>query len=122
MSASDFKHICLRTANGARVIEMVTTDIQGPDLAKEFIDELMMVAEQDESKPILMNLRRAIHFSSMGYAALFKLVKRAKERQRPVRFCAMHPDVRVGSDIIGLPLVVAIDDTEEAALQALKAM
>jgi anti-anti-sigma regulatory factor len=121
MSTLGFKHICLRDVGGIVVIEMITNDIQGPDLAREFIDELMLAVEREDSKPILMNLRRAIHFSSMGYAALFKLVKRAKELRRPIRFCEIHPDVRVGSDLIGLPLVVAIDETEESALQAFAA-
>jgi anti-sigma B factor antagonist len=121
MSIPEFKHILLRNVDGVVVIEMVCKDIQGPDLAKDFIAELMTVVEQDEQKPILLNLRRAVHFSSMGYAALFKLVKHAKERQRPVRFCDMHEDVRVGCDIVGLPLVVEIHDTEEAALKAFAA-
>jgi hypothetical protein len=30
----------------------------------------------------------------------------------------MHEDVRVGSDIIGLPLVVEIYDSEESAIKA----
>ena len=85
---------------------------------RPFIAELMSVVEQEDAKPILLNLRRTIYFSSMGYSALFKLVKFAKERQRPVRFCNMHPDVRVGGDIVGLPLVVEIHDTEESALRA----
>jgi len=115
----DFKHILLRHVDGVVVIEMVSKNIQGPDLAKALIEELMTVVEQEESTPILMNLRGATYFSSMGYAALFKLVKFAKERHRPVRFCDMHPDVRVGCDIVGLPLVVQIDDCEKAALSAL---
>ena len=94
MSTPDFKHILLRHVDSVVVIEMVTKDIQGPDLATEFIAELMTVVGDEERKPILLNLRRAIHFSSMGYSALFKLVKCAKERQRPVRFCHMHADVR----------------------------
>ena len=118
MSTADFKHIRLREVEGVVVIEMMTTDIQGPDLATEFIAELMTVVQQEECKPILLNLRRATHFSSMGYAALFKLVKGAKERQRPVRFCNMQADVRAGGDLVGIPLVVEIDDTEECALKA----
>ena len=121
MPTPDLKHIRLRHVDGVVIIDMLTKDIQGPDLARDFIDELMSVVEMDEEKPILMNLRRAIHFSSMGYAALFKMVKAAKERQRPVRFCNMHEDVRVGGDILGLPLVVEIHDTEESALKAFAA-
>jgi anti-anti-sigma factor len=116
----EFKHIRLRNERGVVVIEMLSKDVQGPDMAKEFIAELMAVVEQDDSTPIVLNLRRAFHFSSMGYAALFKLVKYAKERGRPVRFCNMHRDVRVGGDIVGLPLVVEIDDSEESALQAIR--
>jgi anti-anti-sigma regulatory factor len=119
MPSADFKHFCLRHVDGVVVIEMMTKDIQGPDMVTAFIAELMTVVEQEDGKPMLLNLRRSIHFSSMGYAALFRLVKRAKERQRPVRFCNMHPDVRVGADIVGLPLVVEIDDTEDSALKAL---
>jgi anti-sigma B factor antagonist len=118
MPTPDLKHIRLRDVDGVVIIEMLTKNIQGPDLARDFITELMTVVELDETMPILMNLHGAIYFSSMGYAALFKLVKAAKERKRPVRFCNMHPDVRVGSDIVGLPLVVEIHDTEESALKA----
>ena len=118
MSTAEFKHIRLQHVDGVVIIEMISKDIQGPDLAKAFIDELVTVVQQDDAKPILLNLRRAIHFSSMGYSALFMLVKHAKARQRPVRFCNMHPDVRVGGDIVGLPLVVEIHDTEESALKA----
>jgi anti-anti-sigma regulatory factor len=117
MSIPEFKHVVLRNVDGIVVIEMVTRDIQGPDLARDFIAELMAVVELDDRKPIVLNLRRAFHFSSMGYAALFKLVKSAKERNRPVRFCNMHEDVRVGGDIIGLPLVVKIHDSEESAVK-----
>jgi anti-anti-sigma factor len=118
MSIPELRHVLLRHVDGVVVIEMVTNDIQGPDLAREFITELMTIVEQDDEKPIVMNLRRAHHFSSMGYAALFKLVKAAKERHRPVRFCNMHEDVRVGGDIVGLPLVVEIHDSENAAILA----
>jgi anti-anti-sigma regulatory factor len=121
MSSGGFEHIRLRTVDDVVVIDVMSRDIQGPTMTGAFIAELMIVAEQDEGRPILLNLRRTIHLSSMGYAALFKLVKRAKELQRPVRFCNIHPDVRVGADIVGVPLVVAIDDTEAAALQALAA-
>src|SRR5262249_8705193 len=118
MSIPEFKHLLLRNVGGVVVIEMLTKDIQGPDLARDFIAELISVVEQADERPIVLNLARARHFSSMGYAALFKLVKAAKERSRPVRFCNMHEDVRVGGDIVGLPLVVEIHDSEESAFRA----
>ncbi len=119
MFTPEFKYLRLRNSHGVAVIELTSKDIQGPDLAKEFIAELMAVVELDEGSPILLNLSCARHFSSMGYAALFKLVKYAKERGRPIRFCNMHRDVRIGGDIVGLPLVVQIDSDEQSALTAL---
>jgi anti-anti-sigma regulatory factor len=119
MSTADLTHFRLRNVHDVVVVDVVSKDIQGPDMTTEFICELMKVVEQDDAKPILLNLRPTTHLSSMGYAALFKLVKGAKERQRPVRFCNMHPDVRVGAEIVGVPLVVEIDDCEESALKAL---
>ena len=82
MSTPDFKHFLLRHVDGIVVIEMLSKDVQGPDLAKEFITELMTVVELDDCKPIVLNLRRTIYFGrSMGFSALFKLVKCARERQ-----------------------------------------
>ncbi len=118
MSTPEFEHFRLRHVDGVVVIEMMSKDIQGPDRAKEFIAELMTVAEQAECKPILVNLGRTHYFSSMGYSGLFKLVKCAKERQRAVKFCNIHPDVRVGAEIVGLPHVVEFYDSEESALKA----
>ncbi len=118
MSTTALNHLHLRHVDGVVVIDIMSKDIQGPDRAKEFIAELMSVAEEEIGKPILVNLRRALYFSSMGFSGLFKLVKCAKERQRPVKFCNMHPDVRVGADIVGLPHVVEFYDSEEAALRA----
>ena len=118
MSTSEFKHFVLRHVDGVVVLEMVSKDIQGPDRAKEFIAELMSVVDQDNPAPIVLCLHRTCYFSSMGYSALFKLVKCARERQRAVRFCNMHPDVRRGGDIVGLPMVVEIDDCMESSLKA----
>jgi anti-sigma B factor antagonist len=118
MSAPDpaMKHLRLRYVDGVVVIDVLSKDIQGPDRAKEFIAELMSVAEEECDQPILVNLRRTIYLSSMGYSGLFKLVKCAKERQRVVKICNMHPDVRVGADVVGLPHVVEFHDSEEVAL------
>ncbi len=54
----------------------------------------------------------------MGYSALFKMVKCAKERRRPIKFCNMHEDVRVGAEAVSMPLVVEIHENAAAALAA----
>jgi anti-sigma B factor antagonist len=115
---NDFENIRLGEVNGIVLIEIVCCDVQGPDRAQKFSAELISVAEQDSQQPILLDMRRCSYFSSMGYASLFKLVKQSKERGRLVKFCNMHPDVKVGADIVGLYHVVDVYDTRESALQA----
>jgi anti-sigma B factor antagonist len=115
---NDFEHIRLSQLNDVALIEILSCDVQGPDRATRFSAELIAVADQESADPILLDMSRCIYFSSMGYSALFKLVKRARERQRRVKFCNMHPDVKVGADIIGLYHVVEIYDTRLSALEA----
>ena len=118
MAADGFKHLRLGMLGDVVLVEVTSKEIQGPDLAKEFIGELTRAVGLDGDKPLLLDLRWARYFSSMGFSALFKLVKCAKERRRPVKFCNMHEDVRVGAEAVGLPQVVEIHDSEAAALEA----
>jgi anti-anti-sigma factor len=118
MVADAFKHLRLGTIGDVVRVEITTREIQGPDLAKEFIAELNAVVACDGTGPILVDLGRLRYLSSMGYSALFKMVKTAKERGRPIRFCNMHEDVRVGADAVNMTLVVEIHDTADAALAA----
>ena len=82
---------------------------------------MLAVASSESAQPILLDMRSCGYLSSMGYSALFKLVKQAKERQRKVKFCNMHPDVKVGADIVGLYHVVELYESREAALAAFAA-
>jgi anti-anti-sigma factor len=118
MSTATFQHLRLSMVQNIVLVEILSTDVQGPERAIEFSSELNTVAGQDSASPLLVDLRRARYFSSMGFSALFKLVKQAKERRRPVRFCNMHPDVRVGAEIVGLNRVVEIHDSAKSALEA----
>jgi anti-sigma B factor antagonist len=118
MAPADFKYLRLSRVGEVVLVEIMCADMQGPQLVKEFIAELTAVVNQEWARPLLVDLRRTCYFSSMGYAALFKMVKIAKERQRPIRFCNMHPDVCPGAEIVGLKLVVEIHDCQKAALDA----
>src|SRR5437868_2917068 len=116
MSAAEFRHLRMSLVQDIVLVEILSTDVQGPEQALEFSTELHRVAGYECGKPLLVDLRRARYLSSMGFSALFKLVKQAKERQRPVRFCNMHPDVRVGAEIVGLTRVVESHDSVKSAL------
>lgn len=118
MVADGFKHLRLGKIGDVVLVEITSKEIQGPDLAKEFIAELTEAVGEDCERPILVDLSRLRYLSSMGYSALFKMVKCAKERRRPIRFCNMHEDVRVGAEAVNMPLVVEIHESTAAALEA----
>jgi anti-anti-sigma regulatory factor len=118
MSPADFKFLRLSSVGDVVLVEILCPDVQGPELVKEFIAELSTVVNLDAARPLLVDLCRTCYFSSMGYSALFKVVKQAKERQRPIRFCNMHADVWPGAEIVGLKLVVDIHDSRKSALDA----
>jgi anti-anti-sigma factor len=118
MSAAGFKHLRVSHLEDVVLIEILSADVQGPALAQEFSAELVSIAREDSPKPLLLDLRRCHYFSSMGFSALFRLVKEAKEQRRKIRFCNLHPDVRAGADAVGLKQVVEIHDSETSALAA----
>ena len=118
MVADGFKHLRLGKIGDVVLVEITSKEIQGPDLAKEFIGELTEAVGEDCEQPILVNLSRVRYLSSMGYSALFKMVKCAKERRRPIKFCNMHEDVRVGAEAVNMPLVVEIHENTAAAIAA----
>jgi anti-anti-sigma factor len=120
MVADTFKHLRLSTVGDVVRVEVTSKEIQGPDLAKEFIGELSAAVDCDGPGPILVDLGRLRYLSSMGYSALFKMVKTARERGRPIRFCNMHEDVRVGAEAVDMPLVVQFHDSDSAALEAFR--
>ncbi len=119
MIAEGFVHVRLGRVGDVVRLEVTSREIQGPDLAKAFICELTRAVEQEAIGPILLDLERVRYLSSMGYSALFKIVKCARERGRAIRFCRMHPDVRAGAVAVNLPMVVAIDDDPASAIDAL---
>ena len=118
MSTPDFKYLRLSSLEDVVLVEITTMDVQGPDRAKEFSAELHAVVSQNSVQPLLVDLCRTCYLSSMGYSALFKMVKEAKARQRPIKISCIHPDVRVGADVVGLYKVVEIYESRETALAA----
>jgi anti-anti-sigma factor len=99
------------------VVEIRTRDLQGPMLARELNTELALVTAQEWARRLLVDFRRVMYLSSTGFAALFKLVIRAKAEGREVKLCGMDTGVRLGAEIVGLQKLVEIHDDEAAALR-----
>jgi anti-anti-sigma factor len=118
MSSPDFQHLRLSMVKDVAVVEIRTQDIHGPQLAQELGAELALVTAQDWARRLLVNFRRVGFLSSTGFAAIFKLVRRAQAEGREVKLCALEPGVRLGSEIAGLLKVVELHDDEASALRA----
>ena len=118
MADAEFQHLRLSRVKDVAVVEIRAQDIQGPQLAQELGTELALVTTQDWAKRLLVNFRRVGFLSSTGFAAIFRLVSRARAEGREVKLCAMDPGVRLGAEIVGLDKVAEIHDDEGAALRA----
>ena len=118
MAIADFQHLRLNMVKDVAVVEIRTKEIHGPQLAQELGHELATVTAQDWARRLLVNFRRVAFLSSTGFAALFRLVRRAKAEGRDVRFCDMEPGVRLGAEIVGLDKVAEIHQNERSALAA----
>jgi anti-anti-sigma factor len=118
MADADFQHLKLSMVKDVAVVEIRTKDIHGPQDAQALGQELALVTAQDWAKKVLIDFRRVGFLSSTGFAAIFKLVGRAKAEGREVKLCGMEHGVQLGADIVGLPKVVEIYNDEASALRA----
>jgi anti-anti-sigma factor len=117
MSSPDFQHLRLSMINDVALVEIRTRDLQGPMLAQELSNELALVTAQEWARRLLVDFRRVTYVGSTGFAALFKLVSRARAEGREVKLCGMENGVRLGAEISGLEKLVEIHDDEAAALR-----
>jgi anti-anti-sigma factor len=117
MPSPDFQHLRLSMVKDVAVVEIRTKDLQGPMLAQELSTELGLVTAQQWAGRLLVDFRRVAYVSSAGFAALFKLVTRARAEGREVKLCGMKNGVRLGAEIVGLQKLVEIHDDEAAALR-----
>ena len=117
MPDADFQHLRLSMVKDVAIVEIRTRDLQGPALAHELGAELTLVAAQDWARRMVVDFRRVAYVSSTGFAALFKLLSRARADGREVKLCGMEAGVRLGAEIVGLPKLVEIVDNEAEAMR-----
>jgi anti-anti-sigma factor len=118
MTVTDFQHLRMSMVQDVAVIEIRTRELQGVQLAEDLGAELALVIAQDWARRILIDFRKVGYLSSTSFAAIFKLVSRAKAEGREVKLCAMEPGVRLGAEIVGLDKVAEIHQDERSALAA----
>jgi anti-anti-sigma factor len=117
MSPADYRHIRPSMVDDVVLVEVLSKDLLGPELALELSVELSSLVAQEGVKRILIDFHRTAYLSSTGFAVLFKLVNEVKSSGRQIKFCEMHKDVRIGADIVGLGRVVEFHDSKKEALK-----
>ena len=118
MATPDFQHVRLNMVGDVALVEILTRNLQGPKAGHELGTELALVLAQDGARRILLDFRRAAFLSSSSFAALFKLVNRARVDGRVVKFCSMASGVLAGAEVVGLPKIVEIHKDQLTGLQA----
>jgi anti-sigma B factor antagonist len=118
MPDADFQHIRVSMVKDVAVVEIRTKDVHDTKLAQELGAELALVTAQEWSRRLLVDFRRVGFLSSTGFAALLKLVSRARAEGREVKLCGMEPGIRLGAEIVGLDKVAEIHENEGSALRA----
>jgi anti-anti-sigma regulatory factor len=118
MTTPDFQHLRLTMVGDVALVEILTRNLQGPKAGLELGSELTRIVGRDDVHRILLDFRRAAFLSSSSFAALFKLVNRARTDGRSVKFCSMAPGVFAGAEVVGLPKIVEIHKDQLAGLQS----
>jgi anti-sigma B factor antagonist len=121
MSQPEFEHIRLSRVSDVVVIEVSTTNIQGPALAQQLGTELQHVLAQDWAKRLVVDLHKVTYLSSSGFAAIFRAVSEARKKGIEIKLCGMDGAVELGASIVGLDKVAEIHATAHAALKAFTA-
>ena len=121
MSQPEFEHIRLSRVSDVVVIEVSTTNIQGPALAQQLGTELQHVLAQDWAKRFVVDLHKVTYLSSSGFAAIFRAVSEARKKGIEIKLCGMDGAVELGASIVGLDKVAEIHATAQAALKAFTA-
>jgi len=116
MTKPEFQHINTNMVGDVAVVEVTARELRFPPQARELGEELAVVAAQDWSARLLVNLGHVRYLSSTGFAILFNLVRQARENGRVVKFCALAPEVQIGAEIVGLDQIAEVYETERAAL------
>jgi anti-anti-sigma factor len=118
MANPDLQHVRLSMVGDVALVEVLTKELVGPALAQEFGFELTRIANQDWAKRLLLDFGKTRFMSSTAFAVLFRVVREFTQAGGQIKFCNMDPDVRIGADIVGLPTVVEIHESQAAALRA----
>jgi anti-anti-sigma factor len=117
-----YKHIKATMVDDVLVVEIDTTEVQGPAIAQELGAELSQVVADFRARKVLLDFTGVNYLGSIAFAALSKTVKNVRGAGGQIKFCNMEPSVRraadiiFGTDIVGSQHAVEIHDSRVRAV------
>ncbi len=110
-----FDVIVVEEKDGVSVVRFVDDKIMDVERIQQLNDELNQLAEQADSRELLLNLENVRFLSSAAINKLIVLDKRIKSQGGQIRLTSLRPEVRDVFSITNLDRLFRIyDDPEEA--------
>jgi anti-sigma B factor antagonist len=103
--------------NGVAVVEILSREIQEPDVAVAIGKQLRSLLLSGETL-LLLDFGRTRLMSSTAFGALLIFRKHVVAAHGELRICSMDPAVRFGADVCGLGRFISIHDDKMSALAA----
>lgn len=105
-SSADQPHLRVQPEGPVAVVQFLTEEIRDPEVAAEVREELRALVEPGAPGPIVLDLAKVRYISSTGFAVLIGFGKFCKDGGIPLAIASLHPEVRTGASICGLPRVI----------------
>jgi anti-anti-sigma factor len=117
MSGASADYFRWSKVDGVAVVEVLSREVSGPDMAREFGEQLRSLLRSGETR-LLLNFGRTQIMTSTAFGTLLNFWKEVVAAGGELRICSMEPPVRFGADILSLGEYIPIHDDEPSALAA----
>jgi anti-anti-sigma factor len=121
MSQKTYDYFELDRAGDVAVFRLAVKEMRHPHAAQEFGTEVRAALQESGLKHALIDMDSVEYVGSTAFATLLNLAKAVTAGGGLLKLCELHPDVRVGANILGLGHAVEIFDDRNTALKSFAA-
>ncbi len=114
-----YTHFDAGTNNEICTIRVTTKQLRHPEPAEVFKNEVLEVLEKTHPRGLLIDFAHVNFMGSTMFAAMLSIRMETERRGILYAISALHPDVELVSNIVGIPRLIATYDDAHAARDAL---
>lgn len=115
-----FTHFDAARRDGICTLRVTTPQIRHPEPAEVFKTEVLEAVDKEPPRALIIDFAHVNYLGSSMFAALISLRGEMERRGVLYAICALHPDVELASNIVGLPRLIATYDDVHAARDAVR--